>query len=291
MKTLKSFFSLAFLVALLAGASFAQQQGAQTLSTTTLSSAISTTNGTTVTLASITNVTATAAVQTVLWVDTEAMTVVTNTVPSTGTTVSVTRGSLGTKAELHASGRTVYVSRPNLFQNYNVAGACTKGSGLATTLPWINVSNGNRYECYSGGEWFRSGIGSQGSGAITAITSFCSGTVGSAETEYLNGTGTNCSGQTTLLYQQSVATGGELANLRVASSATETAAAGDVITVFKNGSATTITCTIPQTTTKLCSDTTHSVAVVPGDLIGFRNVSATSGASANISATVGIYGQ
>ena len=289
--SLKHLIVATFLVALLALASLAQQQGPQTATTTTLGSAVTTTYGTSINLASLTNVYATASVGTTLWVDTEAMDVVTNTVPTTGTVVQVTRGTHGTKAETHASGRTVYVRRPNMFQGYDVAGSCSSGTGLALTLPWINLSNGNRFECYSNGIWFRSGLGSVGSAAVTTITSYCSGTVGSNETEYLNGTGTNCSGATTLLYQQSVSTAGEMANLRVASSATETAAAGDVITVFKNGSATAITCTIPQTTTKLCSDTTHSVSVAVGDVIGFRNVSATSGASANISATVGIYGQ
>lgn len=288
MKNLKSIFAAAFLVALLSSA-FAQQQGAQTLSTTTLSAAVSSTTQTNITLAALTNVTATVSTQTVLWVDTEAMTVVTNSVPSSGTTVLVIRGSNGTKAESHASGRTVYVGRPNLYHGYDVAGSCTSGTGLATTLPWINMSNGKRFQCRSGGSWFVDGSGSVTAAAIATPSAFCTGIVGSAETEYLNDAA--CSGATAATASYVVTAAGEVANLRVRSSATETAAAGDTVTLYKNGSATTLTCTIPQTTAVVCSDSTHSVAVVAGDYLQFQNVSATSGASANVSATVGIYNQ
>ena len=286
---MKNIFRVSLLVALLAALSFGQQQGAQTLSTTTLGAAITTTNGTSVNLVSLTNVTATAAVQTLLYVDTEAMTVVTNSVPSSGTTVTVTRGAAGTKASFHASGRTVYVGRPNLFRNYDVSGSCVSGTGLSTTQPWINLSNGKLFQCLSGGEWINTGHGSVTGAAIETPASFCTGTVGSAETEYLNGAA--CSGATTATYSYVVTTAGEIANLRVRSSASETAAAGDKVTVYKNGSATTLLCTIPQTAPLTCSDLTHSFAVAVGDYIQFQNVSATSGASANVSATVGLYNQ
>ena len=290
MKNLKSIFAVSFLlVALLSGA-FAQQQGAQTLSTTTLGAALTTTYGTSVNLASLTNVTASVNTQTLLWVDTEAMMVVTNTVPSSGTTVTVTRGAAGTKAETHASGRTVYVGRPNLFHGYDVAGSCTSGTGLATTLPWINLSNGKRFQCRTGGSWFFDGSGSSTSAAIETPNAWCTGTVGSAETEYLNGGA--CSGATTATFSYVVTTAGEVSNLRVRSSATETAAAGNVVTLYKNGVATTITCTIAQNASPaVCSDSAHSVAVVAGDYLQYQNVSATSGAAANVSATVGIYNQ
>lgn len=289
MKNLKTIIAATFLAALLTGSILAQQQGAQTLSTTTLGSAVSTTNGTSVNLASLTNVTATAAVQTTLWVDTEAMDVVTNGVPSSGTVVQVTRGARGTKAQTHPSGRTVYVSRPNLFQNYDVAGSCTANSGLAAVLPWINVSSGNRFECYSDGIWFNSGHGSQATASRAIAPGFCTGTVGTAETEFLNGAA--CSGATTSTYRYTSPVAGELANLRVFSSAAVTGGASkDVLTVFKNGAATAITCTIAAAGTT-CSDATHAVAVAPGDTITFQFVTATSDTAANISASAAIYGQ
>ena len=309
MKNFTSIFAVPVLVALLAVAGFAQSQGPQTLSTTTLSQAIPTAaaigvqgGGTApstsnICLASITNVYATVSVQTTLWVDTEAMDVVTNTLPPTGTCFVVTRGAHGTKAEGHQSGRTVYVGRPNLFQGYDVAGTCWASStGLITSpaqlpgiLPWINLTDGHRYDCKADGNWFRSGLGSQGSAAVTAATGFCTGTVGSAETEYLNGAA--CSGATTATYSYTVATSGELANLRVTSSAAVVGGTNkDVLTVYKNGSATTITCTIAASGTT-CSDSTNGVAVVPGDYIQFKFVTATSDTAANISVGLGLYGQ
>lgn len=278
---------VSFLVAFLAVASYAQQQGAQTLSTTTLGAAVTTTSTTNINLASLTNVTASASVQTVLWVDTEAMTVTTNSVPAAGTTVQVTRGSLGTKAQTHASGRTVYVSRPNLFQGYDVSGSCTAGIGLAAKLPWINTTSGYRFNCYSGGEWFQEGHGSATSSATAVASAFCTGTTGSAETEFLNGAA--CSGATTATFRYVVTSPGELANLRVFSSAVAVGGAGkDVLTVLKNAVATTITCTIAAAGTT-CSDSTHSAAVVAGDVLTFQFVTATSDTAANVSASVGIY--
>ena len=297
MKNLKNILAVVSCVALLAVASFAQQQGPQTLSTTTLSNALANVNGgaaapTGVCLASITNVTATVAVQTTLWVDTEAMDVVTNTVPASGTCLTVTRGTHGTKLEGHASGQTVYVGRPNLYQGYDVAGTCwTNAAGTAVVpaiLPWINLTDGYRYDCKADGNWFRSGIGSQYSAAVTAAPGFCTGTVGSAETEFLNGAA--CSGATTATYRYTVATAGELANLRVFSSAAVTGGASkDVLTVMKNGAATTITCTIAAAGTA-CSDTADGVTVAVGDVITFRFVTATSDTAANVSASVGLYG-
>lgn len=289
MKNLKSMFAVAFLVALLSVATLAQQQGAQTLSTTTLGAAITSTSARAVNLASLTNVTATVAVQTTIWVDTEAMDVVTNTVPATGTTVYVTRGTHGTKAETHASGRIVYVGRPNLFQGYDVAGSCTAGSGLASILPWINLTSGYVFQCYSGGEWFASNHGSSAGNALGDASANCTGTTGSAETEFLNGAA--CSGATTSTYRYVVTSPGEAANLRVFSSAVAVGGASkDVMTLFKNGSATTVTCTIAASGTT-CSDLTHSVAVAAGDTLTFQFVTATSDTAANIAAVVGIYPQ
>ena len=288
MTTLKKLFSAVSLVALLAGVSFAQQQGVQTLNTTTLSAAVTTTYGTAIKLASTSNVYNTVSAQTTIWVDTEAMDVATNT-PVLNGYVTVTRGTHGTKAELHASGRTVYVGRPNLYQGYDQAGACTAGTGYASILPWINLTSGKRFQCYSGGEWFVSGSGSATSAAVAVATGSCTGTLGSAETDFLN-TGVACSGGTTALYRYVVTTPGELANLQVFSSASETAAAGDTLTVNKNGSATALTCKIAQNTTT-CSDSTHSVAVVAGDVLTFSILSATSAAAANVSASAGIYNQ
>jgi hypothetical protein len=295
MKTLKSIFAATFLVALLSVASFAQIQGPQTLSTTTLSSSVTAVgagNISSITLASLTNVYATVSVGTRLWIDTEAMDVVTNSIPPSGTTILVQRGASGTKAEGHPSGRTVYVSRPNLFQGYDVAGTCwtdTLGTQLPSILPWINLTNGNRFDCRADGNWFKNGLGSQGSAAITAPTGFCTGTVASAATEYLNGAA--CSGASTATYSYLVTTSGELANLHVYSSANVVGGTSkDVLTVYKNGTATALTCTIAASAAT-CVDVVDGVATVAGDYIQFQFVTATSDTAANVSVSLGLYGQ
>ncbi len=295
MKTLKWSLAASVLVVFLAVASPAQQQGAQTLSTTTLSAAIPPAVGSgitsQITLASLTNVTATVSVGTTLWIDTEAMDVVTNSVPASGTTILVQRGSHGTRAQSHASGRTVYVGRPNLFQGYPVAGTCwtdAAQSQLPPILPWIDLTGGSRYDCKSDGNWFKSGFGSTWSGGITAVTGFCTGVTVQNQAEFLNDAA--CSGATTATYAYTVATVGELANLKVTGD-TANAVNAQVIVVNKNGTATALTCTI-AIGAKTCTDTTHGVAVTVGDRIQFANTVGNTGAEAiyNISASLGLYG-
>lgn len=290
MTNLKRIFAVSFLAALLSGALFAQQQGPQVMSTTTLNAAITTTFATGVNLASLTNVICSASVQTELWVDTEAMSCTTNTVPGTGTVIQVTRGAYGTKAETHVTGRRVYVSRPNLFQNYDVAGSCIVNgqfTGQAVVRPWINVSNGSRFNCDSGGNWFREGSGSNGSAAIAQAAAFCTGAVTAAQTEFLNGAA--CAGSTTPTFRYTSPFGAEVANL-VVSTSVAVAGPGDVVTVLKNGVATTVTCTI-ATAALACTDVTHSFTIVLGDQITFSIVAGAGDTAANVSATVGLYGQ
>jgi hypothetical protein len=300
MKTFKSIFAAVLVVAFLTCASFAQQQGPQTLSTTTLSQAIPNQNGgsgTTfsVTLASLTNVLATASVGTTLWVDTEAMDVVTNSVPSVGTTVLVTRGTHGTKAEGHASGRTVYVGRPNLFQGYDVAGTCwSNAAGTATLpaiLPWINTTSGFRFNCKSDGNWYREGIGSASQLASATISANCnSGSPAQNVAEFLNDVG--CTGQTVAVLAYVVSAPGELANLYVTGLTSAVAANANVFTVNKNGTATGITCTI-AIAAKTCNDTTHSVTVAAGDIIQFLDTVGNTGAETLVTpqATLTLFSQ
>jgi hypothetical protein len=294
MKNLKQIVAVSVFVALLAVAgSFAQQQGPQSLTTTTLSNAITNVgagNTSQVTLASISNVYATVSVGTTLWVDTEAMDVVTNSLLANTTTLTVQRGAHGTKAEGHAAGRTVYVTRPNLFQGYDQAGTCwtnATGTQLPTILPWVNITNGNRFNCYSDGIWFKEGNGSE-SLAITTEQAFCTGIPAETTTVYLNGA--TCTGATTATFQDLVTTPGELANFRVRGSAV--AANANVFTVYKNGVATAITCTV-AIAAQTCSDNTHSVATTAGDYIQIQDAvgSTTAETFANAAAVLALYGQ
>jgi hypothetical protein len=113
---------------------------------------------------------------------------------------------------------------------------------------------------------------------------FCTGTVATAQTEYLNDTA--CSGATTALAPTIQVSYGTIYGLNVASSANVVGGTSvDVLTIYKNGSATALTCTIAAAS-KTCSDTTHSVAVKPGDQITYQFVTATSDTAANVGASV-----
>lgn len=216
---------------------------------------------------------------TVLFVDKEAMYVTS----VSGTNVSVLRGWAGTISYPHNSGAVVYVAAPANFTDNEKYGACV--STALPTLPLINTSNGHVFTCLSSGEWIMTQNGTMNA-AGSRISAFCTGTVGSAETAYLNGAA--CSAATTATARQVITTYGVIGNLRVFSSANFLGTGSTATTVFKNGSATTITCSAAAATV-LCSDLTHSVAVVPGDVITFQNISATSDTAANIAAAVGLY--
>lgn len=198
------------------------------------------------------------------------------------TTVYAERGVNSTKAIAHNSGATVYIGPPNYFANSDKTGACTAAN--ERVLPAINPATGNFFNCYgSTGQWVQTG---SGSGQFTGsnIGSFCTGTVGTGETDFLNGAA--CSGATTATARYVVVEPGYLANLQVFSSAAVVGGSSkDVLTVLKNGSATTITCTIAASGTT-CSDSSHSVAVAAGDVITFKFVAATSDTAANVSASV-----
>lgn len=142
---------------------FASLATAQTaLNSTTLSAAVtgggpySGTSGvfqTQVTVASVTNLTAafnSSVIQSVLYVDREAMGVV--SFNSTTKIVQVLRGYMGTPATPHASGATVLYGPintlgANIFFQSDPSGACTAAATPST--PYVNVSNGLQWLCSS----------------------------------------------------------------------------------------------------------------------------------------------
>lgn len=281
---LKRITQLAFIAMLLTVACFGQV----TLTSTTLSAAI-TANTRAFNVASATGIvapnfgSANSAIgnQTVLYVDHEAMFVT----GINGTYVTVTRGFNGTFSTAHISGATVYVGPPSYLSTYDRFGACTSTNELV--LPVVNTMDGHVFTCATtGGQWAQIANGTMSANG-SRIAAFCTGTVGSAETEYLNGAA--CSGATTATASTTVSQPGVIGNLRVTTSVAATGGSGkDVATVYKNGSATTITCTIAASATS-CSDTTHFVTVAAGDRIQVQFVSASGDAAANISAGLGSY--
>lgn len=220
--------------------------------------------------------------QSIAYVDHEAI-FVTNV---SGTQITGIRGYAGTNASAHASGAVVYVGPPAYFYNRDFFGSCT--STNLTVVPLINTTNGAVYNCATtGGQYFQWKNGTMNSASTDRGSRFCTGTVGSAETEYLNGAA--CSGATTSTARYIASQPGVIGNLRVASTAAVVGGSGkDVATVYKNGSATTITCTIAASGTA-CNDLTHYVTVAAGDSLAIQFVTATSDTAANVSATFEVY--
>jgi len=282
-KTYKT-LCLVILVALLAFVPV-QPAAAQTTTTATTISAAMTRSQNTVTLAAATGVSVQGANGPVtgIYINKEFMWI---TTLISGTTYNVARGKGGAQ-RAHASGAAVLIgpisNGPFVMGTDTISGSCTRTAELY--LPQVYVSTGDVVDCKSG-EWITVQKGTMAP-AGSRISQFCTGTVGSAETAFL--VGAACSGATTSTARIVVSGPGTLANLRVTSSAVAVGGSGkDVLTVVKNGTDTTITCTIAASATT-CSDLTHSAAVVAGDVITFKFVTATSDTAANVSASVGVY--
>jgi hypothetical protein len=279
-----------------------------TLSTTTLGAAVTTTTQTTITLASTSTMQAagvTNQYNTFMYVDFECMAVV--SVP-TSTTVVVKRGGqssctgAGGRPQLHNSGATVYFGNTTTFANpsYNivagrlfsngsipngaeVSGSCTTATELV--LPKIYTFTGDILQCGSSGQWIKIGSGTQTT-IGDSIRAFCTGTVGSAATDYL--VGAACSSSTSSTARYIVKGNGTLYGFNAFSSAAFVGTGSSTFTVLKNGTATAIVCA-PTATATTCVDNTHSVAVAAGDAITISFLSATSDTAANLSISLGIY--
>lgn len=293
------------LFALAAIACFAQNT---TLSTTTLGAAVTTTTQTLITLASTSTMQAAGVTNqpnTFMYVDFECMSVV--SVPSS-TTVTVKRGTssgcvgAGGRPQLHNSGATVYfansttytnpaynISAPRYFSNGSipngteVSGTCTATTELV--LPKIYTFTGDIFQCGSSGQWIKIGTGTQ-TIIGDSIRAFCTGTVGSAATDFLVGVG--CSASTSSTARYIVKGNGTLYGLNLFSSAAFVGTGGSILTVLVNGTASAIVCS-PVATTTSCVDNTHSVAVKAGDAITFSFLSATSDTAANLAVSLGVF--
>jgi len=141
---MKTFLIALSLAVALSGSLVAQTATPVYLNNTTLSAAVNTTQ-TTISVASVaafTSVSQAIAVGQELFVDLEAMTVLS----ISGTTLTVRRGVDGTRAMSHASGATVLSGPSNAFQQADPPyGSCTTATQIV--VPWVNVSNGNVWLC------------------------------------------------------------------------------------------------------------------------------------------------
>lgn len=275
--------------------------GQATLTSTTLSGAVNN-YATSFNLASATGVSAPSfnvpnqptGNQTILFVDKEAMFV--NSI--NGTNVSVTRGWGSTVASAHVTGATVYVGPPYYFSFDEKAGACTATNLLV--LPIFNLQTGHAFSCGVSGQWAQVLNGTQTGSPSSTISFLCSGTVGSAETEYVSST-VACSGSTTELLRWTATTAGTVANLRVSSTGNFLGTGGSIFTVRRNGAAVTGFTCAPTAATKACANmlsgfadvgtagTVDSVAVAAGDTIDVSFLSATSDTAANLSVQLSVF--
>lgn len=291
---------ITLLIALLATLGFGQAS----LSSTTLGAAVTATTQTNITLASTSTMLApgpNGQINTVIYVDREFMWVQ-SVVDSTHVTVTRAKG-IGASAypQLHANGAKVYFANTTTYStvagiavpaarffrneqpNTESNGACTSTNELV--LPKIYLFSGDIMNCLSSGQWILVGNGTMGHSG-EQINAFCSGTVGSAATDYL--VGAACSTSTASTIRYTIATAGTLANLRAFSSAAFVGTGSSTFTVLKNGTATAIVCA-PVAAATTCADTTHSVAVVPGDTLSISFLSSTSDTAANLSAVIGLF--
>lgn len=165
------------------------------LSSTTLALAISP-SANTFTLASTAGITT----GTVLWVDTEAMSVL---APPSGASVTVQRGYGGTRSSGHNAGATVLEGPTAAFISYNPSGSCTNGKGLFLYSPITNISNATQWICanstvaQSGGGGGGGGSGTVNSGSMNQLA-------------YYPSSGTTVSGETTLQAAQMPALTGDV---------------------------------------------------------------------------------
>ena len=277
--------------------------GQVTMTTTTLASSLTNT-ATTVNLTSATGVVAPSFAvpnqptgnQTILYVDREAMFVT----AINGTVASVLRGYRNTISEGHANAATVYVGPPSYYSDNDLDhyGSCVATNELA--LPRINIATGHIFSCGTSGQWVLVNSGTMGGGQTGTINFFCTGTVGSAETEFIGST-VACSGSTTELAAWTAQTAGTVANFRATSSANFLGTGGAIFTVRKNGAAVTNFTCAPTAATKTCynlvggftgtgtSGSVNSVAVAPGDRIDVSFLTSNTDTAANISITMGVY--
>lgn len=138
---MKNFKALALILFVAAWTTLGFSQTALTSTTLTSNVTGGATAQTFVVLAAVTNQaapTAAGGLQTILWIDGEAMAVM--TVNSTTLVDTVQRGFLGTKAVTHGNGAIVWYGQPSLFAAYNLTPPNNTGRYRYFTTPSVQGS-------------------------------------------------------------------------------------------------------------------------------------------------------
>lgn len=184
----------------------------------------------------------------------------------------VGRGSVLTA---HVSGAAAWIGPPSYFDLGPVlAGACT--ASLQPNLPRPNIATGQIMDC--AGMW---------SDVKARLEGSCTGTATYSATLGLYGLGQyaalTCTSTTVSLGPVMKHTGTVRSMVIAAGTAGTDASTSGVFTLYKNGSSTTLTCTVGTGTS--CSDSTHVQSFVAGDVLAIQFTTHTgSEALANITA-------
>lgn len=184
--------------------------------------------------------------------------------------------------DVHVAGGTLSLSNV-MFTSHIEQSAGTLifiggNHAAGTTAPFVNP----QFQTMTGGSAV----------AYQSVKGTCTGTVpASATSGGLYGTGSNITstvcatiGGTTVGAGEVMQAAGTMGMLQVAAGTGGSVAGSGVFTVLKNGSTTTITCTVGTATS--CVDVTHYVAYAVGDLISIQYTSQAADTLANIKASV-----
>lgn len=144
MKTFNKMLGMLAVLLLLSAPAYAQRL----IVNTTLSADLSATD----TNVSLTATTSVAAGQ-FAFVDSELMLVV--SVDTTASTMRVQRGQGGSAARAHDNTERIFITAGGDYRTTDpdYGADCTRGTGQAGVLPWINTRNGNIWKCLPSGVW------------------------------------------------------------------------------------------------------------------------------------------
>lgn len=207
----------------------------------------------------------------------------------TGGIVYLDSAVVGTSAGA-GTGIGIYQPGGKVFAKNTSIGGYTSGSSvnLSSSAAFIEQDGGNTY---SGATSSLVEVSGSLFNPYRVVNGACTGTANSSSTLGLYGTGPNATVTTctsaTIGSGQAMDHAGTLRFLQANATAGGVGASSGVVTVLKNGSPTSITCTLGTGT--FCSDGTHTVSFAIGDLISLQFTTQGTETLAGVAASVSAY--
>jgi hypothetical protein len=192
---------------------------------------------------------------------------------------------------IHNAGGTIVAHSSQLNALAQTSGSFTDLGGNYSCANQTGYVCGGTVSSWTSNAW---GWNALSGGTFTpwkSVNGVCTGTATASSTLGLYGTGPNET--TTTCTSTTVGTGvpmqgaGYLTFLQVAATTGGVNSSSGVVTVLKNGSTTTVTCTLGTATS--CYDATHSVSFVAGDLISLQFTTQAAETLAGVKASVATY--